>query len=140
MLKFKTPYTYQVGLKSFEHLEGDSITIQGEAYTIKELMLKNATGNMPPIMRNPRFQDGVTFDDDDLNELQNMSQMDKQILIDNNRQLIQQLAETNRQHQIEKAKQKELEAKTKSQNKGVVGNDEGGSAANQPILYQEPPK
>lgn len=104
---FKTPYSYYQTELAFEYPDTKSMTVQGDSYTVRELMLKAATGNMPPIVKQGQYQDEVTFDSEDLNQMNNLSPIEKIQIMATNKEKIQQLTELNQQHRQQKAKQDE---------------------------------
>jgi len=67
MTKYRTQTTYKVKKSEQTTITEPSQTVEGEAYTIQELLQKHVNGIMPNVGLNPQY-DGddteVSFDDD----------------------------------------------------------------------------
>lgn len=59
-MKFKTQLTYAVTPASYERIDGPSLTVEGESYTITELMRKHILGQAPNVAR-----EAIYIDQDD---------------------------------------------------------------------------
>jgi len=66
-MKYKTqsPYTFDPSEHRGENLEPGSLTIQGDAYSIKELLEKYANGVMPAIGKTGDFEEEPDIDSPD---------------------------------------------------------------------------
>lgn len=122
-MNFKTPMSYTSCRSSFEAVKGKSMTIQGDSYSIRELMLKNSTGNMPAIYRDGQYQDNVDFDSPDLQEVFNMSPMDKYHLLQETQNNVEELKKMNEEHRKIKANQLEEKRKLEEQKRAEAGQE-----------------
>lgn len=69
-----------------------SLTLQGETFTIKELVSKMATGQVPQIYRNGVFTNPDTFDEPDLEHLNALDISQQYELLSSNAKVINDIA------------------------------------------------
>ena len=84
MTKYRTQTTYKIKDSEKTTITDPSQTVQGEAYTIQELLQKHVNGIMPSVGLDPQYDhdDGAELDDDvtmrkpdlDLTDIDSMSE------------------------------------------------------------------
>ncbi len=67
---------------AMEHPFGDSCTVVGEASTIREIYQKFAQGLSLGTTKEQHFIEGMTFDDPDLSKTHQLDPVDRQALVD----------------------------------------------------------
>lgn len=97
--------------------KGPSKAIQGEAYTIRELLHKHTRGIMPPVMRNGQYMDDADFDSIDMEKVNRMDIVDKHEIYQQQTDIITQIEESEREKrkQAKKAKNEQNEKAKKAQ-------------------------
>lgn len=63
--------------RTYEEVGGQGMTIEGEAYTIRELMARHMNMNLPDVEKEGFFEDTEDFDFPDLSKLKQMDIFDR---------------------------------------------------------------
>lgn len=113
--KFSTPWNYTFKDATPEKKVGISQTVKGESYSIRDLMVKNQSGNLPPILRNAQYSENPDFDSNDLEEIMRMDLNQKHELLDIVRNNVQNLNNELNKERQQRAKQVEEEAYKKAE-------------------------
>ena len=100
-----------------EHSKGQSLTIQGESFSIQDLIKKYAGGIHPEVQRKEYFDDDVTHDDYDMEELRNADLVDQQEVL--KKQSDKQKLFKEQEEKALKERQ-EYEAKVKAESAGEL--------------------
>ncbi|WNK13157.1 MAG: hypothetical protein [Microvirus sp.] len=89
-----------------------SKTIQGEAYTIADLLIKHANGIIPAVSLQGLYDEDPTHNDEDMSKTSHLDLAEKQILKENTKYRISEIAENERiREEKEKAISEESKAK-----------------------------
>ncbi len=111
---------YKFKLKK-EHMEVNKLpsrTIQGDSYTIKELLEKHTTGILPEIERKGQYPESVNFDDIDYSKVVQMDIVDQQYIKTNVQITLDQMIEDVENEQKQQQKQtKEVKDETTTETK-----------------------
>ena len=70
-----------------------SLTIQGESFSVKDLVQKMANGQLPQIMRQGFYANPENFDAPDFEKVATLDLIDQQILLNNNQQKILEITQ-----------------------------------------------
>lgn len=116
--RFNSQYNFKTDSLHLEKVTGESETVQGDSYTIQELMQKHTQGIMPPVGKQPYYDENPDIDNPDITRRPDFDLSDvteNQIKLENladlykEQQVQLKLKQTKKQQQ----KTKELEDKIK---------------------------
>jgi len=65
-IKFRTHYNFQLSESDQEKPIGESMTVPGQAYTMREILLKYTSGNVGDLQKNGYGDENPDFDDLDI--------------------------------------------------------------------------
>lgn len=117
-MKKVNKYKFKLQPKHKETPKGVSKTIQGETYSIRDLLEKHTKGILPPaIVREPIWSEDADHDSVDYESIQRMDRTIKD-------ELKAQVRENSRKLEKDIETQKEIKAKQKAEAKAKVQKDE----------------
>ncbi|WNK13225.1 MAG: hypothetical protein [Microvirus sp.] len=64
-----------------EHITGPSETVEGDAYTVQELIDRMNNGLIPDVQQNPQYDDDASHDSEDLEKISNMDPGERQEML-----------------------------------------------------------
>lgn len=91
--RFRTKYPRQLDDYQGSNNSGVSLTIPNETYTIRELLNKHTSGIMPEVANQPIWQEEASHDSPDLQKLDRLDIVEKQIERERQTNIIDQLDE-----------------------------------------------
>lgn len=132
-MEFRTQFNYTP--EAGEEVQGVTMTIQGEAYSIQELILKMHLGQMPAVSKTPIYADADSFDDSDFNQVGQMDIVDRQELsnemsmkVKENQKIIKDFKQRQETEMIEKKAKEMVDnqrlAEQKTKNDKVTGDSQ----------------
>jgi hypothetical protein len=123
--KYNTPYNYVHDPTKGEINEGRSLTLQGEAYTIKEILDRHTTGILPDQGREDWFYGTEDFDEPDLEKFLGEDLFEKETISKMNREKLHELKRKVQDKVKENQEKEAAELIAKSEN--VSGSDNANS-------------
>ncbi len=86
-MEIRNRYNHKTLKGDKESPKGISLTIPGETYTIRELLIKHTQGVLPPgIDRQPHYAEDTDFNSPDYHKINNLDIVDKNTY-NNNKQI-----------------------------------------------------
>lgn len=107
----KSPRNWVQTEKHMENPQGPSRTIQGDTFSIKELIKRQANGFVDNVAREAQYAENATHEDIDIMKFQQLDIVDQAIEVENHREKYQNM--------VNKAK-KSLSNKQKQNPEGVT--------------------
>ncbi len=102
----------------FSKNTGASITIPGETYTIRELLIRHTNGLEPMVTKSPIWQENATHDDLDLQKTHSLDLTERDEIKQQQKSIIDSI------HSQQNEKTKQLEQKVQEQAKNSLKNEE----------------
>jgi len=134
----RTKHNWELSIDDKEINLSPSKTIQGESYTIQELLKKHASGNMPDIERNGVYQDDENIDSMDMEKYQRLDLADRQRIASQNAEsIIQKEQAIKAKHAKKATSENEVKAKAKEQAKQKEPVPSGTEPAKEPEETQK---
>jgi len=129
----RTKHNWEIAIDDKEINLEPSLTIQGESYTIRELLKKHASGNMPDIEKEGVFQDDSNLDSMDMEKYQRLDLADRQRIASQNAESIMQKEQAIKAKQAKGAtSENEVKAKAPKQAQPKEPVTSGSEPANEP--------
>lgn len=105
--------------KDYTTIEGESQTIPGETYSIRELLIKHTQGILPPgIDREPIYSENQNFDSPDLQKIDRLDIVEKKEIQQQQTDIISQINEQTKKQHERKKNEKAVEDAKKEDVKG----------------------